>query len=285
MTGAALPSIRDLLLAAEEEVTEAWTKAEDESFDSAAHAMLDRITQVGMALVEREQFDDLDLVVETFARLFAAAGEMRPPAVFVTQLATPRQAMRWYDIVSRTYVIGALAVELKKFGAVRPLVLQQPNESRQGRRYWLRDTVTALARVHRFEKKSLLVPIPDFVAERPVLFTPFRKSKDEVLNCLCQFDFLQCVVSIAETGDIEACYPNFGIYYKERTEPIIVDLVTGGKSRQVAPQLDDPRLASMVAELDGITGHQFFEIGSWSDGQWDDKRVPEFLARYAPRGK
>jgi hypothetical protein len=70
-------------------------------------------------------------------------------------------------------------------------------------RFWLRDTVTTLARLQRFEKKSLIGPISEYVAERPVFYRRFRSNKDTVVNCLCQFDFLQCVISVAE----DVCSP------------------------------------------------------------------------------
>ncbi len=147
-------------------------------------------------------------------------------------------------------------------------------------RFWLRDTVTALARLKRFEKKSVVGPISEYIAERPVFYRRFRNNKDEVVAYLCRFDFLQCVISVAETGDLTACYPNFGGFYKERTEPIIVDLVTGGKSREALPNIDDETLAKIIVDLDRLADREFFSYAAWDAGHWSDKRVTEFLARH-----
>jgi hypothetical protein len=279
--------LRDLLLTAEEEVKRAWDTAPQEpasqnpSVDTAAQTVLDRVAQIGASLIENRQHEDLALVVDTLIHLFRAAGEQRPPTLAVAPIADERQALRWYDIATRVYVLGAVSVSMNTFSVIRGLVLQQPNEMRKGR-FWLRDTVTALARLERFEKKSLIGPISEYVAERPVFYRRFRSNKDAVVASLCQFDFLQCVISVAETGDQGACYPNFGGFYKERTEPIVVDLVTGGKSREALPAVDDKTLAKIILDLDRLADTQFFSFAAWDGGLWRDKRVMEFLARHGP---
>ena len=80
-----------------------------------------------------------------------------------------------------------------------------------------------------------------------------------------------------------ACYPNFGGFYKERTEPIVVDLVTGGKSREALPNVDDKSLARIILDLDRLADEEFFSYAAWDAGHWDDRRVTDFLARYASR--
>jgi len=277
--------LRDLLLTAEEEILRAWEAAarespsENPSYDTAAQTVLDRVAQIGMAVIENRQHEDLVLVIDTLIHLFRAAGEQRPPTLAVVPLSDDRQALRWFDIATRVYLLGAISVPLKGFAGTRQLVLQQPNEMREGR-FWLRDTVTALARLKRFEKKSLLGPISEYVAERPVFFRRFRNNKDAVVASLCQFDFLQCVISVAEAHDLMACYPNFGGFYKERTEPIVTDLVTGGKSREALPNVDDRSLAKIIAELDQLADREFFSYAAWDAGHWSDSRVTEFLARF-----
>lgn len=288
MTGLGGTALRDLLLTAEEEILRAWDAAareslsENPSFDTAAQTILDRVAQVGMAVIENRQHEDMAFVIDTLINLFRAAGEQRPPTLVVVPLADERQALRWYDIATRVYVLGAVSVPLKAFAGIRQLVLQQPNEMRKGR-FWLRDTVTALARLKRFEKKSLLGPISEYVAERPVFFRRFRNNKDAVVASLCQFDFLQCVISVAEAGDLLACYPNFGGFYKERTEPIVVDLVTGGKSREALPGVNDETLARISVDLDRLADREFFSYAAWDAGHWSDQRVTDFLARYGRR--
>jgi hypothetical protein len=274
--------LRDLLLAAEEEIERSWEMApqvptsENPSFDTSAHTILDRVAQVGVTLIENRQYDDVELVVDTLAHLYRSAGEQRPPTLVPSPIADDRPALRWYDIATRIYLLGATSIAVKGYTVIRQLVLQQPNELRKGR-FWLRDTVTALARLQRFEKRSLIGPISEYVAERPVFYRRFRSNKDTVVNCLCQFDFLQCVISVAEAENIMACYPNFGAFYKERTEPIVVDLVTGGKSRDALPNVGDKTLATIILELDRVADREFFSFAAWDAGDWRDQRVTDFL--------
>lgn len=276
---------RELLRTAEEEVLSAWEQASQESrsenptVDSAADTMLDRVAQVGISLVENKQYQDMGSVTDVLIHLFRAAGENRPPILAVVPIADELQAMRWYGLATRVYLLGATCLAQKAFGVMPELVLQQPNPLRNGR-FWLRDTVTALARLKRFEKQSLIGPISDYVMERPVFSRRFHSNNDVVVSSLCQFDFLQCVMSVLAADDLHACYPNFGGFFKERTEPVIVDLVTHGKAREAVPNVDDTTLASVILELDKLAGREFFSYAGWIAGDWDDSRVPAFLAEH-----
>ena len=278
--------IRGLLLAVEDDIKRAWEAADREpvnvglSPDSTAHTLLDRVTQIGVSVVESGLEKEVELVVDTLINLYRAAGEERPHSDPVVPIDSAVQAIRWYDIAARVYLIGAVSVSLRAFGPIRTLVLQQPDETRRGR-FWLRETVTALARSARFKNKSLIGPISELAAERSVFFRRFRKNRDELVNYLCRFDFLQCVVSVAETGNLSACYPNFGGFQKERTEPIIVDLVTGGQSRHVLAGVGDEDLASIIKELDQLAGREFFAYAAWEARYWTDARVAEFLSKHA----
>ncbi|KKK77451.1 hypothetical protein LCGC14_2853500, partial [marine sediment metagenome] len=87
----------------------------------------------------------------------------------------------------------------------------------------------------------------------------------------------------AETEDLSACYPNFGGFYNERTEPIIVDLIMRGESRQVLPNVADETLAGTISELDALANKQFFDYAGWRAGDWTDPRLPAFLAKHGGR--
>jgi hypothetical protein len=283
--------LRELLRAAEDDVREGWGAAPaativgvPESSDvtsrideSQASAALDRLTQLGLAMLDHEKLGGFDLVIETLVRLYRDAGTEVP------LLGSPDakglvQADRWFAIIERVYVLGAAARGIGDFAAVRSAVAQQPLDERGGRRYWIRDTVTALGRQDRFKRRSLLGPIIEFTSEREVFFRRFSRRTEELVRQLCQFDFLQCVIAIADTNDIRACYPNFGPYGNERVEPIVLDLFHGGPSRRVVPDLTRPQISHIVDQLDELVFHEHFDLSSWAVHGWSDKALLQDLA-------
>ncbi len=278
-----LGEIRELLRVAEEEVKRAWSSAPTEGTtteptDGAAGTMLDRVLQIGLHFAESAEPKNAELAIDSLVHLYGAGGKQAAPAVFVVPLGTLEEAARWYEVVKRAYTLGAYCVQLRRYELLRYLTIQQPNPLRKGR-LWFRDMVTALARLDQFKKRSLLGPISEYISERSVMYQRFRGNKDEVINQLCRFDFLQCVVAVAEAGDIGDCYPNFGAYYKERTEPIITELVSRPETRDALVTVSDKDLAEIIVSLDNLTGREFFTFASWDAGGWTSREVRDFLKK------
>ena len=280
--GVAKAELRDLLAAAEEIVFAEWTSA-DSTMDvmapgtaSAGSTGLDRITQLGMALIEHEQDTALEGVVETFLRLYRhREGQLSPGDKSPSSLL---KASRWKAVILRVFSLGGYAVSRSRFSVLRNLVLQVP-EPRYVTQYWARATVTALARGELFQPRSLVPPACDYIAEHVVLFHRFRDNKDETVNALCQFDFLQGLIVTHETNDVSRNFPSFGSYFKERTEPIIRSLIEGGTARSVLPDMNDSRLAELIAVLDQNAAHVFFDTSGWESG-WSDPRIGGFLKQH-----
>jgi len=275
--------LRDLLFAGEDIVRTDWGVSHDSetsaitlSRGTAAASALDRIAQVGVAVVERADIAGLDLVIDTLLRLYVDAevtgAETGQRTVDASTLARRRR-----DVVVRVYVLGALAVYQKAFQLVRPLVLQRA-DSRIPQRFWLREAVTSLARSAQFENKTLIPIVADFAAGHSVFFQRFRKMQDSLVDALCQFDFLQCLIVTTETNNIFECYPNFGAYFNERTEPIVVSIVEDGPARQVVAGVEDARLGQVIRELDRLAGEQFFSFAGWDSNAWRSAAIRRFLS-------
>jgi hypothetical protein len=296
VSSAARAELRDILVAAEEVVREEWARnvtaqaggepgdqAEDSgeiSRATASAAALDRIAQVGAALIDYEQTDLLRLVIETLVRLFQDAPR-QGPELGGRRIPSAMVAVRWRDVLVRVYVLGALSVYREQYSSIKELVLQKERPEHRGR-FWLRETVTSLARSEQFQPNSLIPLVTEYVADHPVFFRRFRSHKDDVVNALCRFDFLQCAVSVAETNDLWDCFPNFGAYYNERTEPVVQSLVTGGKARDAVPTVDDAKLAEVIRELDKLAGQQFVMYAGWDSNSWNSQQIKEFLTRNTP---
>jgi hypothetical protein len=283
-------TLRDILTTAEAEVLSAWKASVDREAtgeiapEALAQTILDRLTQLGFLFVEDRQFDLFREVLKTFTSLYAQVGPDKPNSFFVTPLGLDIEASRWFDLITRVYSVGALCVRLSEFDPVPDLVLQQPKTARSGR-FWMRDTVTALARLNRLKNKSLIPPIVEYIAERPVLFRRFGDNKDTVLEMLCQFDFLQCVITVSKTNDLHACYPNFATFFSDRTEPIVAQLVTGGPARKTVTDITDEKLYEIISQLDELASKQAFDFAGWDLHDFQDSRVLAFLKNKGKNSK
>src|SRR4051812_48513572 len=161
-------TLRDILMTAEAEVLSAWkTSVEREATgevasEALAQTILDRLTQLAFLFIEDRRFDSVREVLKTFTSLYAQVGPDKPNSFYATPLGLDTEASRWFDLITRVYSLGALSVRLSEFDTVPDLVLQQPKAARTGR-FWMRDTVTALARLNRFKNKSLIPPIVEYI--------------------------------------------------------------------------------------------------------------------------
>lgn len=282
----ALGQVRELLLEAEKILRTGWSDpargagasptAPFEGSDGLAITALDRIAQIGLSAIIGDRDAILDEVIETLANVFKYAGSSQIGLGERTPSALVR-ADRWKTITLRVYALGAVALSYRNAIAIRALVLRQPLEHHGGR-FWIRDTVTALSRGEVFAPKSLVPPAATFLVDHNQFFACLKEDKERATDALCQFDFLQCVIAMHQGGDIQHCYPNFGIYYNERTEPIIVKLVRGEWPREVFdPPISDLALATLLRQLDAATAHAFFDYNGWSAGGWTSNEIVTFL--------
>ena len=115
------------------------------------------------------------------------------------------------------------------------------------------------------------------VRQRPQFFSFFEENLDLVVDSMCQFDFLACVVTAHATGSVLRCYPNFGAYFSHRTLPIVHDLIKGGPSRAAVPELSDVELAKVLTDLSSLASQSFFDIAGWEGYERD---VREFIEAY-----
>ena len=284
--GSLLAEVRELVLAAEDIIRTDWEGGEslqsgaDVSVGTASATALDRVAQLGAALIDRQQHEALRLVVDTLARLYWEAETSRPSAGQGHETDLTR-AIRRRDVTLRVYVMGALATYHSWFAPIRDFVLQ-PADPRHRSRFWLRDTVTLLSRANEFAPKSLIPLVADYVVNQTVLFRRFRANQNDVVSALCQFDFLQCVVAVGSTKRLQDCYPNFGAYANDRVAPLVESLVGGGPARMTVRDVDDDSLATIIKDLDGLANNLFFSFAGWLSDSWGSSKVEAFLASHPP---
>lgn len=269
--------LKELLHEAQEAAAEAWTS---ESSDPGAdllldsETILDRLAQMGLLALQHDEKWLWTHVLQSLVTVYriglpADTDAIRPPTTAASWLAR---------VTQRVLLLGALAHKMQKYEEVRELVVQRPvNGNESG--LWLRYTVTMASRggvSDVLKGKSLIGPASEAIRQKPHVFTQFESNLDLVVNNMCQFDYLACVISLATTESAFSCYPNFGAYYSHRTLPVVHDLIDEGRSRTAVPGVENGFLAEIIEKLGRLAGRAFFEVSGF-DGY--DQRVAEFLNR------
>lgn len=241
-------------------------------------AVLDRFTQVGVTALEH----DLEWLW----------GEVADALLSVYRLGIPKDPAGWPDgpdalwmahVAQRVLLLGAAALRVCRYSFIQPLVFKRPVERRQDQ-YWLRYAVTIASRgevAEVFKGKSLIGPASEALRERPEFFRLFDENMDVVVNSMCQFDYLACILTILRTGDPSRCYPNFGGYYSPRTLPMVHAIASGEFPRSELEGASDRQLAEVMNELGLLADHAFFMIAGW---EGYDTVAKDFIAQHLEDG-
>ncbi|MFA6165177.1 MAG: hypothetical protein WC700_01040 [Gemmatimonadaceae bacterium] len=234
---------------------------------------LDRFTQLGSLLLQHEVLDVWEMLMTGFERILSAGLPEHDDLHGVTKGEAAYQLV----VGQRLFALGGLVRLQRRHAFLRSICLIHPNKEYPNY-FWSRYLVTMVSRgeLEGFHK-SAIPQSAEYVRERPELFALYKRDIDTVVNAICQFDFLQCVVGTAISKDIDLCYPNFGTYFNGRTTPAISDLLRDAQLRQIAGVTADTLLAEILRALDEYAAHAFFGINGWHRGYWQDTAILELL--------
>jgi len=245
----------------------------DESNDELG-TLLDRLTSVGALAIQFGRPEWLDRVLATLVSTYDLGFDSNG-----YERNSRSDISFWIDILARVYGLGALAVRLGDWSAVRKLADRRPR-GESFRRYggWLKHGLTMSLRAEVLETGARLIDRGRDAVRTVAALHPDRQVDDEaILDSLCQFDVLGCLVVIGERGtaDSRNFYPSFAGYYSRRTEPAIALLVTDVVMRRELFDGDDRSLAdALVAVLERAAKESFWS-GAW-DGV-DDQGIISFI--------
>lgn len=191
-----------------------FTRAEDRS------GALEQIT----ILIAQAMYFEKSLITEMAVnKLFDA----------YTQLGRGDHAVR-LEIVTRVYVLGSLAVRLKQWKVVRSLVLRPypPNDIGYAYSSWIRHGQVEGSRNELFPKNKggmMISAARDLMSDEPHLRPDLPDSaipdpaqlmdNDILLNSLCQFDILYCLIVAAEGQHDGGAYPAASALNQYRADP------------------------------------------------------------------
>jgi hypothetical protein len=188
----------------------------------------------------------------------------------------------WEAVIKRVYTIGATLLRYGLYDEVPLFIRQQITWDHWDRdEFWARHALTMRARAKRLDRRGLCAIIEQFIREREWFYQQYGEREDDVISALCQFDFLQCVHAIHESGRSSAGYPSFGTYCNRRTEPIRGMVIKDEKARDaLLPQLSDDELASTIKILDQNADSVSGLLNGWNLNDWRNPNIEVFLDQY-----
>ncbi len=153
---------------------------------------------------------------------------------------SPRErasATAWREVAVRLYLLGAEAVRRRLWSRLRILTLHPYNTSDSyGYSSWIRHALTSAARanvldvdesrsgqtaalISRALSRASTTPdlVPDFPA--PTVAVPSVLEGNTLLDALCQFDILWCLVALVEGGARHHFFPSSAAYDQRHAYP------------------------------------------------------------------
>ena len=204
-------------------------------------------------------------------------------------------------IVTRLYVIGAAAVRYRAWGVVRDLVLH-PSSAHPSLDYvyssWIREGQVEATEAKLFpddSRGSLMIPSARLLAIEHVAMRPYLPSvetstddsydsPDRLLDSLCQFDILYCLVVAAEGGHHGGAYPASSAFRQERANPALSLVVSNAEvRRELLPESDDARVAQAMHKVLELAKRQSMELQFQLPNNWwrsPSQNVVEFIKKH-----
>lgn len=265
--------LRQLLLKLPAEAAQLRSDSKDDELGT----LLDRLTSIGALAIQFGRPEWLDRALAAFVSIYDLGFDH-----YGYESNSRSDISLWGDILARVYGLGALAVRLADWAAVRRLADRRPNgESFNHYGSWLRHGLTMSLRANILDTGARLIDRGRNVVRAVTTLHPDHRPDDEaILDSLCQFDALGGLVVIGERGTPESgnFYPSFAGYYSRRTEPAISRLVSDPAMRRELFDADDRTLAdALVAVLD-LAAKESFRLGAW-DGV-DDPSIVAFVGEH-----
>lgn len=227
---------------------------------TAVSDILDKLTCLGAAFLAYEEDEWFQRVVNSFVDIYDL-GRKDNVSVELLELYSlvpqPWAPTLWLLIGVRVFALGALAVRLERWEAVKTLALQAPQDARAaGYISWLKHSLIFANRMH-------LKPDGDIGGEgrlnfvliaRPLILRltclARRLPEDEIFDWLAQFDLLAALLAMhaSEKFDDTHFWPHACSLDGERVRPLIKKLIGGTSFRSQFFTLGDVDLAVGLGE-------------------------------------
>lgn len=199
------------------------------------------------------------------------------------------------EIITRVYVLGSLAVRLRRWSSVYALSLRPypPSGGTYVYSSWIRHGQVDASRADLFPKGKgglMISAARDLMSEQPAMrpdvpcnsvpATRDLAHDDAFLNSLCQFDILYCLIVAAEGEHHGSGYPAASALNQDRAD-LAFEVVAGDLAARNAmfPTADEPRIAEAMSRVFASAEHQSLGFGGhwWSLPQGAQRFVSNHL--------
>lgn len=265
--------------------------------------LLDRITTVAALAIELHRPSYLELTVDALLALYDRVfGDQYALSSSSNPEHLPEQVI-CLQIAERLYALGALAVRVADWPAVRLLALAPvPERQRQSLgRTWHRHALTQASRAGlmqdtepggRTRRLSLLLFARSVAAANPALLpdlagaaNPEAGGRDPVLTSLGQFDLLATIISgVAASATTQrellaVSYPNYALLDSRDIEDVVLPLITASKQRaELLGDAGDDQVAAVLQQADRIAQEESRGFFGWEGYRNDD--MAAFIQRH-----
>lgn len=183
-------------------------------------------------------------------------------------------AQLWFMVLQRLVGVGAVAERLKKWDAIRYLVLQKGRGfEADGYLNWYRHALTQASKANLLNRDQVgkvrqepLLTFAQLQAERLTCLRTDVIDEEELLDSLCRFDILASIVGIDNAGlpDDSAFFPNFANYFSRRSTPAIMALLDDENMRKALFRGTDIELAEALLAIQEVAFKQSSRINGWN---------------------
>lgn len=203
------------------------------------------------------------------------------------------------DAITRVYVLGSLAVRLRNWNLVHDLALRPypPSDATYVYSSWIRHGQVAASRAELFpkdkggmmisaarvlmsERSTMRPDVPDSAVPDPGALA----HDDALLNSLCQFDILYCLIVAAEGQHHGDGYPAASAMQQERANPAFEVVARDSHARSAMFRTsDDRKIAKAIAGVFTAAKRESLGFGGswWSLPPFAQQFVTQNLSELA----
>ena len=247
----------------------------EESQDDILKTLIDKIIVFGVVFIHCNQPELYQKFLRTLQLIFKDAHErFRTPH---TKHADETLRI-WADLLPKLYLLGAILVQEGKYEWMsdfvkHPIPISWEHRPYYKEMFWMQYMQINIPEVD----KTFLTRIINIIKENNYFYQQFSDDEEKIKDCICQFDFIQCVydqINIGVDGHATV-FPSFARYHRERTNPIIQEIIkTQFRDMLFGGQLDDKKLAEIIRRLAHRADNEFH---TWH-GRWNDSFPPEIMS-------
>ena len=243
---------------------------------------LDRLTCLAAQLLVVERLDWFERTIDALVAIYGLPYEGQPG---LPDYPPPEVAALWLTVIERVIGLGALAVRINNWQAVRVLATRREPHAHPLYPSWIRHALTMATRAGLLEtyegtqqiKLSLLSLAREVVRRLECLRPDVAVDDERILDTLAQFDFLACLAPMTTREDAESergFYTNFARFRSTRTNPIVDRLISDEQMRRILTSLDDADLARALVSIGKMARSEGLRYDGWYAY---DPEVAEFI--------